>query len=46
VGTVRRIGADSLALELGSVEFRLRVDAGGRLLGGGIPAQGLSFERE
>jgi hypothetical protein len=46
VGTVRRIGGDSVALELGSVEFRLRVDGGGRLLGGGIPAQGLSFERE
>jgi hypothetical protein len=46
VGTVSRIGADSVALQLGTVEFRLRVDAGGRLLGGGIPAQGLSFERE
>ncbi|HEX9054895.1 MAG TPA: hypothetical protein VF830_08310 [Gemmatimonadales bacterium] len=46
VGTVSRIGADSVALELGSVEYRMRVDAGGRLLGGGIAAQGLSFERE
>ncbi|MGE5232375.1 MAG: hypothetical protein ACM3NS_11580, partial [Deltaproteobacteria bacterium] len=46
VATVSRIGADSLALQLGTVEFRLRVDAAGRLLGGGIPAQGLSFERE
>jgi hypothetical protein len=46
VGTVSRIGADSVALDLGSVEFRMRVDAGGRLLGGGIPAQQLSFQRE
>jgi len=46
VGTVSRIGADSVALDLGSVEFRMRVDAAGRLLGGGIPAQRLSFERE
>jgi hypothetical protein len=46
VGTVSRIGADSVALELGSVEYRMRVDAGGHLLGGGIPSQGLSFERE
>jgi hypothetical protein len=46
VGTLSRVGADSVALDLGSVEFRMRVDATGRLLGGGIPAQGLSFERE
>jgi hypothetical protein len=45
VGTVARVGADSVALDLGSVEFRLRVDAAGRLLGGGIPAQRLTFER-
>ncbi|HEY8106641.1 MAG TPA: hypothetical protein VIE46_11065 [Gemmatimonadales bacterium] len=46
VGTVARVGADSVALDLGSVKFRLRVDAAGRLLGGGIPAQHLSFERQ
>jgi hypothetical protein len=46
VGTVSRIGPDSVALDLGSVEFRMRVDGGGRLLGGGIPAQHLSFERQ
>lgn len=46
VGTVSRVGPDSVALELGSVEFRMRVDAGGRLLGGGIPAQRLIFERQ
>ena len=46
VGTVSRVGADSVALELGSVEFRMRVDAAGRLLGGAIPAQRLTFERQ
>ncbi|HET7599815.1 MAG TPA: hypothetical protein VFK09_05960 [Gemmatimonadales bacterium] len=40
-----RVGADSLALAIGAVEYRLRVDGSGRLLGGGIPAQGLSFAR-
>jgi hypothetical protein len=46
VGTVWRVGADSVALELGSVEFRMRVDGVGRLLGGGIPVQRLTFERQ
>jgi hypothetical protein len=46
VGTVSRVGADSVTLDLGKVEFRMRVDAGGRLLGGGIPAQRVSFERQ
>lgn len=46
VGTVSRIGADSVTLDLGNVEFRMRVDPAGRLLGGGIPAQGLSFQRQ
>ena len=46
VGTVTRVGRDSVALDLGSVEFRMRVDTDGRLLGGGIPAQQLSFERQ
>jgi hypothetical protein len=45
VGTVSRVGTDSVALDLGRVEFRLRVDPAGRLLGGGIPAQQLSFDR-
>jgi hypothetical protein len=45
VGTVSRLGADSVSLDLGKVEFRLRVDARGRLLSGGIPAQQLSFTR-
>jgi len=45
VGTVARFAADSVSLDLGQVEFRLRVDPQGRLLGGGIPAQRLSFTR-
>jgi hypothetical protein len=45
VGTIARFAADSIALDLGEVEFRLRVDAQGRLTGGGIPAQQLSIER-
>jgi len=45
VGTIARLAGDSIALELGEVEFRLRVDAQGRLTGGGIPAQRLSIER-
>jgi hypothetical protein len=32
-------------MAIGSVEFRLRVDAAGRVLGGTIPAQQLVAER-
>jgi hypothetical protein len=39
------IGADSLALAIGSVEFHLRVDPAGRVLGGRIPAQGVVVDR-
>lgn len=45
VGVVSHFAADSVALDLGDVEFRLRVGSDGRLLGGGIPAQQLSVER-
>ncbi|HTK43644.1 MAG TPA: hypothetical protein VL287_18825 [Gemmatimonadales bacterium] len=45
VGTVSRHGADSVSLDLGQVEFRMRVDARGRLVSGGIPAQQVSFTR-
>jgi hypothetical protein len=45
VATVSRFGADSVAIDLGRVAFRLRIDPQGRLLGGGIPAQQLSFKR-
>ncbi len=43
--TVSRVGADSVSVAIGAVEFRLQVDSSGRLLGGGIPAQQLSFVR-
>ncbi len=36
---VSPLGADSLAVAIGKVEFRLRVDPSGRVLGGRIPAQ-------
>jgi len=42
---VARLGTDSLTLAIGSVEFHLRVDPAGRVLGGTIPAQNLVAER-
>jgi hypothetical protein len=44
-GTVRRIRGDSAAIRLGAVEFRLRVDTTGRILGGTVPSQGLTIVR-
>jgi hypothetical protein len=44
-GSVRRVGADSSAVLIGSIEFRLRVDSAGRILGGTLPAQGLVITR-
>jgi hypothetical protein len=44
-GKVTPVGTDSVAVGIGSVEFRFRVDNEGRLLGGGIPAQNLQVER-
>jgi hypothetical protein len=44
-GKVTPVGSDSVTVSIGAVEFRLRVDQEGRLLGGGIPAQNLSVER-
>jgi hypothetical protein len=43
--TVARLGTDSLRMAIGSVEFHLRVDPAGRVLGGSIPAQNLVAER-
>lgn len=37
--------ADSAQITLGGVEVRLRTDGQGRVLGGSIPAQGLTLER-
>lgn len=45
VGSVRRLGSDSAIVALGTVEFRLWVDRGGRILGGALPAQGLRIVR-
>jgi hypothetical protein len=45
IGALVRAGADSTALRLGGVEFRLRVDGTGRILGGAVPAQGLLILR-
>ena len=44
-GKITFVGADSVAVGLGPIEFRLLVDGDGRLLGGGIPAQNLVIER-
>ena len=44
-GKLSPLGADSLAVAIGSVEFHLRVDAAGRVLGGSIPKQQVVAER-
>ena len=45
-GMVRRVGSDSATVGIGSVEFRLRIDGDGRILGGAVPSQGLTITRE
>jgi hypothetical protein len=45
-GTLKPIGSDSLSLAIGDVEFRLKVDPVGRVLGGGIPKQDVVVERQ
>jgi hypothetical protein len=44
-GKLKPVGADSLALAIGDVEFRLKVDREGRVLGGAIPAQDVLVDR-
>jgi hypothetical protein len=44
-GTLTPLGTDSLALAIGDVEFRLKVDPDGRVLGGAIPKQDVRVER-
>ncbi|HEU4524563.1 MAG TPA: hypothetical protein VFR62_06045 [Gemmatimonadales bacterium] len=44
-GTLTPVGTDSLALAIGEVEFRLKVDPDGRVLGGAIPKQDVLVER-
>jgi hypothetical protein len=39
------LGTDSLTLDIGTVQYHLRVDSAGRVLGGRIPAQGVVAER-
>jgi hypothetical protein len=38
-GTITSLGSDSLNLAIGDVQFHLRVDPTGRVLGGSIPSQ-------
>lgn len=42
---LERLGDDSVRLALGSVQVRLAIDGDGNILGGVIPAQGLSIIR-
>jgi len=44
-GTLKPVGSDSMALAIGDVEFRLKVDPQGRVLGGAIPKQDLVVDR-
>ena len=43
--TVARIGPDSVSLSMSGTEVRLAVAADGRVLGGRVPAQNLTFHR-
>lgn len=45
-GTISPLGADSLNLAIGDIEFHLRVDPDGRVLGGRIPTQDVVAERQ
>ena len=45
-GTLRPVGSDSVALAIGDVEFRMRVDREGRVLGATIPQQDVVVERK
>jgi hypothetical protein len=44
-GKISTLGADSLTVGIGSVEFHLKVDPSGRILGGTIPKQGVVADR-
>jgi hypothetical protein len=46
VATVTFPHADSAVTSVGGVAIRMRVDAEGQLLGGAVPVQGLTIERE
>jgi hypothetical protein len=45
-GTITSLGNDSLNLAIGDVQFHLRVDPTGRVLGGSIPAQNVVVVRQ
>jgi hypothetical protein len=44
-GDVRRFAADSVTLTIGTLEYRLRVDGTGRILGGIVAGQDLRLSR-
>jgi hypothetical protein len=44
-GTLSPVGSDSVALSIGDVVFRLKVDPQGRVLGGAIPKQDVVVDR-
>jgi hypothetical protein len=44
-GTLQPVGSDSIALAIGDIEFRLKVDPQGRVLGGAIPTQDVVVDR-
>jgi pimeloyl-ACP methyl ester carboxylesterase len=44
--TLSWVGVDSARLDLGGTEFRLAVDAAGRVLGGRVPSMDLTIERQ
>ena len=44
-GTLTPVGSDSMSLAIGDVEFRLKVDPEGRVLGGAIPKQDVVVDR-
>lgn len=44
-GRISSLGSDSVAMAIGTIEFHLRVDPAGHLLGGRIPAQNVVAER-
>lgn len=43
---VASLGTDSLKLDIGDIQFHLRVDSTGRVLGGRIPVQNVVVERK
>jgi hypothetical protein len=44
--SISRLGGDSLRLDIGNLQYRLRVDQAGRILGARIPAQDVVAERK